>query len=141
MTCYADNEVPIKDRGDEEPSEVSNTSSITDDGNGHLEKGSSVEEINDTMASSSTMEASTSSNELNCVTSVQKHLVDKEVQVTYDTTFVNALLVRIDDLENSNGSLKSQLINLTFSINRFSSSDKDVAYYTGFPSFNMFQIF
>ena len=61
------------------------------------------------------MEASTSSNELNRVTSVQKHL-DKEVQVTYDTTFVNALLVCIDDLENSKASLKSQLINLTFSI-------------------------
>ena len=64
MTCYTDSEVPIKDEGDEEPSEMSNTSSITDDGNGHLEKGSSVDEINDTMASSSTMEASTSSNEL-----------------------------------------------------------------------------
>ena len=76
--------------------------------------------MNDFIASSITMEASTSSNELNCVTSVQKHL-DKEVQVTYDTTFVNALLVRIDDLENSNASLKSQFINLTFCIDRFST--------------------
>ena len=47
--------------------------------------------------------------------------------------------MHIDDLENSNKSLKSQLINLTFSIDQFSSSDKDVAYYTGFQSFNMFQ--
>ena len=96
MSSYTDSDVSNKDGGDKEPSEMSNTSSITDDGIGHFEESSSVEEINDTMASV-TMEASTSNNELNCV----KHL-DKEVQVTYNTTFVNALLVHIDDLENSN---------------------------------------
>ena len=61
---------------------MSNTNSITDDGNGHFEEGSSVEEINDTITSSITMDASTSSNHpcvKNSVTSVQKHL-DKEVQ-------------------------------------------------------------
>ena len=98
MTCYTDGEVPIKDGGDDESSEMS---SITEDGNGRLEKGSPVDDINDTMASSNTMEASSS------VTSVQKHLADKEVQVThmYDTRFVNALLVHINDLENSNASI------------------------------------
>ena len=77
MSSYTDSDVSNKDGGDKEPSEMSNTSSITDDGIGHFEESSSVEEINDTMASV-TMEASTSNNELNCVTSVQKHL-DKEV--------------------------------------------------------------
>ena len=36
MTCYTDSEVPIKDGGDDESSEMSNTSNITEDGNGHL---------------------------------------------------------------------------------------------------------
>ena len=53
------------------------------------------------------MEASSS------VISVQKHLADKEVQVTYmyDTRFVNALQVHIDDLENSNASITKVSIN------------------------------
>ena len=68
-------------------------------------------------------------------------LKDTAVQVESDRTFVYFMLERIGELENQNTSLKSQLINQTFCIERFSDNDHDIAYYTGFPSYESLMAF
>ena len=57
------------------------------------------------------------------------------MKVESDRTFIYAMLERIGELENQTTSLKFQLINQTFCIERFSDNDTDIAYYTGFPSY------
>ena len=68
-------------------------------------------------------------------------LTAKVVQVDGDRTFVYVLLERIEQLESQNTSLRSQLIHQTFYIERFSNSDEDIAYYTGFPGYDTLMTF
>ena len=68
-------------------------------------------------------------------------LKEVAVQTEGDRTFVYALLERIGQLESQNALLRSQLINQTFCIERFSDCDQDIAYYTGFPSYDTLMTF
>jgi len=68
-------------------------------------------------------------------------LAEAAVQCESDHVFVHALLDQIDRLEAKCTSLKSQLISNTFCIERFVENDRDVAYYTGFPTYEMLMIF
>ena len=66
---------------------------------------------------------------------------DKAVQTESNGMFIYALLDHIEELENKNASLQSQLISQTFCIERFSDSDHDIAYYTGFPTYHTLATF
>ena len=64
-------------------------------------------------------------------------VADKGTQCENDRAFVHALLTRIELLESECVSLRSQLTTHRFSMDRIAESDHDVAYYTGFSSYQL----
>ena len=63
-----------------------------------------------------------------CSAAVVLSSVDRGVQTVNDNAYVNVLLHRIDALESQNELLKSQLMNVKFSLDRFSNNGDHVAY-------------
>ena len=64
-------------------------------------------------------------------------VADKGTQCENDRAFVHALLTRIKLLESECVSLRSELTTHRFSMDRIAECDHDVAYYTGFSSYQL----
>lgn len=64
-------------------------------------------------------------------------VADKGIQCENDRAFVHALLVHIKSLETECASLRLELTCHKFSMERIAESDHDIAYYTGFSSYQM----
>lgn len=91
-------------------------------------------DLNTSVSSESLIVQSTA---IQCVSEV----AETAVQCESEHMLLSTLVDQIERLESQCTSLKAQLISQTFCIDRFAENDHDVAYYTGFPSYNMLMIF